>query len=84
MLFTTLPQVALHISNTHMEFAGTPWKDKVLPILGSMNAQINKTAMVGATFEAVTDIEHGELQTLITIEKLNSGLWEVTEVLKAE
>lgn len=79
MTFTTLPQMANFIKRTHCSFAGTFVSD-TLTILGQMNADmIAFPAMVGATFEAMTDACHGELQTNITINKLPSGVWEYIE-----
>lgn len=81
MTFTTLPQVAHFIQRTHFSFAGT-FTDNALTILGQMNASISSTpAMIGATFEGYTDYDHGELNTLITINKLPEGGWEYTEVV---
>ena len=83
MIFTHLPQVAHFIQRTHCSFAGT-FTDQALSILGSMKASMDQMpAMVGATFEAMTDIQHGELETFITISKLPSGGWQYEETTTA-
>ena len=75
MLFTTLPTLANFIRRTILK------ADKCLTILGKMNAAImNDPAMCGATFRAVTNAEHGNITTYITINKLPSGAWEYIEV----
>ena len=81
MLFTHLPQLANFIKRTHSRFAILK-ADKCLTVLGKMNAAMQSDrAMCGATFRAVTDCEHGSLNTLITINRLPSGAWEYTEVV---
>lgn len=91
MFYPTMHQVIDHITNTHMVFAGTPWKDEMANILLGMHQQILKEKpLVGMTFEAVTDCTHGELNTYITIEKVIidsddksiSAGWEITETVR--
>ena len=79
MIFTHLPQLANFIQRTHCSFAGT-FTDHALSILGSMKASMDECpAMVGATFEAMTDMSHGELNTFITVTRLQSGGWQYEE-----
>lgn len=79
MTFTHLPAVANFIRRTHASFAGLPVSE-TLTILGEVNANmIAFPAMVGASFEAVTDTDHGSLKTVIEINKLPSGGWEYIE-----
>ena len=81
MTFTHLPQIAHFIQRTHRSFAGT-FTDQALSILGQMNKDMtNCKAMVGVTFPAMTDMQHGELNTQITISKLPSGGWDYKEVV---
>lgn len=81
MTFTHLPQIASFIQRTHCSFAGT-FTDQALNVLGQMNREMmNFPAMIGATFPAMTDIQHGELNTQITINRLPSGAWEYIEVV---
>lgn len=80
MLFSNLLAVANYIKRNHFLFADGFISD-TLSVLGNMNAAIESDpAMIGATFEAWQDVTgYGELKTLITINKLPSGVWEVTE-----
>lgn len=87
MFYTTLSQVINHITNTNMVFAGTPWKDEMTCIiLNTAEKIIREPALVGITYEAVTDCSHGEMPVYITIEKVIidpadktiSAGWEVT------
>lgn len=81
MTFTHLPRIAHFIQSTHCSFAGT-FTDNALSILGNMKSAMDKfPAIVGVTFEAMTDIQHGELNTQITINRLPSGGWEYIEVI---
>lgn len=81
MTFTHLPQLAAYIRSTHCSFAGTFTSD-ALAVLASMKTQMEaNTALVGITYDAMTDASHGELNTMITISKLPAGGWEYTEVM---
>lgn len=79
MTFTYLPQLAQFIRRTHSTFAGEP-SAVALQVLGDMNAaMIQFPAMVGVTFEAETDADHGSLKTEIEINHLPQGGWNYTE-----
>lgn len=75
MTFTHLPKIAQFIRRTHESFAGCPVSD-ALGILGDMNASMMLfPAQVGASFEAMTDADHGSLATLVTVSRLPQGGW---------
>ena len=79
MTFTHLPQISNFIRRTHESFAGLPVSE-TLSVLRGMNASMLAfPAMVGATFEAVTDADHGAIRTEIEINKIHSGGWEYVE-----
>ena len=79
MIFTHLPAVANFIRRTHESFAGLP-VDNALTVLGNVNANMmDFPAMVGATFEAVTNGNYGSIRTTVEINKLPSGGWEYIE-----
>lgn len=83
MTFTHLPQIAHFIQRTHSSFAGLA-TDMALTILGNMNASMTAfPAICGMTYEAMTDTDHGALDTFITISKLPQGGWEYIESTKA-
>lgn len=79
MTFTHLPQIARFIRRTHESFAGRPVAD-ALSILGDMNASMMLfPALVGASFEAATNAEHGSVETLVTVNRLPHGGWMYEE-----
>lgn len=81
MTFTHLPQIAAFIRSTHCSFAGT-FTSEALAVLANMKAQMEaNTALVGITYDAMTDASHGELNTMVTITKLPAGGYEYTEVV---
>ena len=92
-MFSTLRQVTDFIVNNHMVFAGTPWKDEMEDIIcNTRDKIINSPALVGITYKAVTDVSHGEIPVLITINKIIvdyddksiSAGWEVIVVRDPE
>ena len=79
MTFTHLPQLARFIRRTHSMFAGSH-VENALSVLGDMNLSMKLfPAMVGATFEARTNSDHGDLATLVEINRLPQGGWHYTE-----
>ena len=79
MIFTHLPQLARFIRRTHSTFAGSN-VENTLSVLGDMNLSMKLfPAMVGATFEARTNSDHGDLATLVEINRLPQGGWHYTE-----
>lgn len=79
MTFTHLPQLARFIRRTHSTFAGSH-AENALSVLGDMNLSMKLfPAMVGATFEARTNSEHGDLATLVEINRLPQGGWTYAE-----
>lgn len=83
MTFTYLPQIAHFIQRTHSTFAGFA-TDMALSILGNMNASMTAfPAICGMTYEAMTDADHSEVNTFITISKLPQGGWQYTESTEA-
>lgn len=79
MTFTHLPKLAQFIRRTHDSFGGQP-VENALSILGDMNASMMLfPAIVGATFEAATNADHGSLKTHIEINRLPQGGWSYTE-----
>lgn len=78
MTYTTISAVASHISRTHSAFAEMDI-NKMSAILDKFAAAISSDkALVGATWKARTLPEYGDLNTLITINKLPNG-WECVE-----
>ena len=79
MTFTHLPQLARFIRRTHSTFAGSN-VENALSVLGDMNLSMKLfPAMVGATFEARTNSDHGDLATLVEINRMPQGGWHYTE-----
>ena len=78
MYFTHLPQAATWINRTHASFAGLPAAD-ALRVLGDLNYQIMNSPVVGATYYARTNADHGYLPTLLYIGRDKRGFWEIIE-----
>ena len=79
MTHSTISSIAQKITKTHSKFAG---KDVscTMDILDTFEKQIHRiSAMVGATFEAHTNSDFGDMDTFITINILEDGRWEYIE-----
>lgn len=74
--FGTLPEVAHWLQRTHCTFAGIPWKDEWLSILGST---FRHPAIVGATWRGFIFNEDVELNTFIHVDRTPEGGWLVSE-----
>ncbi len=78
MTFATISAIADRIALHHSSFAEMSL-DHMPELLNKFAAAFTKdTAMVGATWRAHTLPEYGDLNTLITINKLDNG-WELVE-----
>lgn len=78
MFFGHLPHVAAWIRRTHSTFAGLPAAD-CLQVLGRLNYQISNSAQIGATYTAMTDAQHGSLNTLLYVGRDDRGGWIIQE-----
>lgn len=75
MTFTHLPKIASFIRKHHILFAGYP-VEQALSVLGRLNASINSSAVIGATFTAYQNIEGcGLLKSEIYIGRSDKGYW---------
>lgn len=78
MTFTTTSDLIEFIQNTHTMF-GERKIDHAAECIAKFEAKINKTpAMIGGNFYARTNEEHGGIDTIITINKID-GAWQYVE-----
>lgn len=78
MTYNTISAIADHIRNTHNTFADMDISAMPAILDRFAAAFDSNTAMVGATWKATTLPEYGDLNTLITINKLPDR-WECVE-----
>lgn len=94
MVYNNIFDIELHISQTHISFAGhriprMSGNVRVFDTLMRLNDTIDKTpAMIGAGYDAEIYADGKAIKTLISINKLSGtpydGVWEVTETIAEE
>lgn len=79
MTFTHLPAIASFIRRTHDSFAGLNIRFIKYVLANAKASCEQNSAIRGITYNAHTNADHGDLDTLVTIYRTPEGAWIYNE-----